>query len=464
MTAGATGTGAAVTSRPGASEPRERQGNLPLAVSGIEKVETMTMTVEGFRKTTLPAGMTLLTEGLADRPSLAVGVWLRSGARDEPRTQLGITHFVEHMMFKGTERRDARAIAASLESLGGHLDAFTAREEVCYYARALAEHLPQVLDVLADIVCHSAFAEREVDKEKSVVREEIFAAEDNPEDKIGERLAGLVWGEHALGQPILGTVATVDALGAENLRAHHRSRHRADHLVIAVTGAVEHDRVAELVAANFTPPAGERPALSTTPPPFVRSTHHEVREGLQQLYLALGTRGVAYGDPARYRLVVLSTLLGGGMSSRLFQSVREEAGLAYSVFSITDFHRDAGMVSIQLGVAPERGREALARVREELLKLCAEGPSEEEVGAARQQLKGSILMGQESVSNRMYQLAHEEIYTGRYTPPEEHVTRLMAVTREQVTEAARQVLRPENFALAALGPAPGGELGEKDWG
>ena len=421
------------------------------------------MSATTFRKSSLPSGITLLTEAMPDRPSLSLGVWVRSGARDEPQPRLGITHFIEHMVFKGTERRDARAIAQSLESLGGHLDAFTAREEVCYYARALAEHLPHVVDVLSDIVCQSTFAPVEIEKEKSVVREEIFSCEDNPEDKINELLSGQVWDGHALGRPILGTVETVDGLGTDDLRAYHASRHRADHLVVAATGAIEHDRVAEEIERRFATPRGESLPLSEAPPPFVRSLRHEVRADLQQLHLALGTRGVAYGEPERYPIVVLSTLLGGGMSSRLFQSVREEAGLAYSVFSATDFHRDAGMLTIQLGVSPERGREALARVRAELEKLRAEGPGEDEVESARSQLKGSILMGQESVSNRMYQLAHEEIYRGGYTSPEEQVAKVLAVTREQVAEMGRRLLDPARFSLAALGPAPGGELTERDW-
>jgi predicted Zn-dependent peptidase len=421
------------------------------------------MTPSTYRRSTLASGITLLTEAMADRHSLSLGVWVRSGARDEPLAQLGITHFIEHMVFKGTERRDARAIAQSLESLGGSLDAFTAREEVCYYARALAEHLPQVVDVLSDIVCRSRFAPAEVDKEKSVVHEEIFSCEDNPEDKINEMLSGQVWSCHALGQPILGTVETVNRLGPEALRAYHASRHRAERLVIVATGAIEHDQVADEITRHFDAPQGDVLGLSEAPPPFRTTLHHEVRADLQQLHLALGTRGVAYSDAERFPIIVLATLLGGGMSSRLFQSVREDAGLAYSVFSTADFHRDAGMITIQLGVSPERGREALARVRSELEKLCEEGPSEEEVESARSQLKGGILMGQESVSNRMYQLAHEEIYLGTTTTPEEQVARVKAVSREQVAGLARRLLRPEQYALAALGPAPGGELGERDW-
>ena len=421
------------------------------------------MSESSYRNTRLPSGMTLLTEAMPDRKSVSVGVWVRNGARDEPAELLGVSHFIEHMVFKGTERRDARAIAQSLESLGGHLDAFTAREQVCYYARALSEHMPQVMDVLFDLVCHSRFAPSDLEREKSVVREEIFACEDNPEDKVHEMLSAQVWGGHALGRPILGTVATVDGLDADRLRAYFSSRYQPGELVVTAAGALEHDRLLDLVERHFAPPMGEVSPLSDAPANFSPSVRHETRADLQQLYLSLGTRGIGYTDPDRYALIVLNAVLGGGMSSRLFQIVREEAGLAYSIYSAPDFHRDAGMLTIQLGVSPDRGREALGRVREELQRLCADGPTEEEVESGRSQLRGSVVMGQESVSNRMSHLAQEELYRGGYVSPEEQVRRILAVSRERVAELARRFLRPERFALAALGPAPGGALDESAW-
>ena len=415
-----------------------------------------------FRKTVLPSGLTLLTEPMPDRRSVSVGVWVRSGSRDEPSERLGISHFLEHMMFKGTERRDARAIAQSLECLGGHLDAFTTREQVCYYARALSDHLPEVVDVLSDILCRSRLAGREVDREKTVVVDEILAYEDNPEEKVNDLLAEQLWGGHMLGKPILGTAETVSALTPDQLRGYFRRRYRPDHLVLAAAGALDHDRLADLVLRHFEPPDDSPLPLSGPPPAFVPSVRHLERD-LQQLYFALGARGIDDLHPDHYPLVVLITLLGGGMSSRLFQSVREEAGLAYSVYSVQDFFRDSGMISIQMGVSPDRGREALERVRHELDLLVREGPSEEEVEATRAQLKGSIMIEHESVSARMVHLAHEELYHGQYTPPEVEVGRILAVTREQVVECARRYLRPERFALAALGPAVGGAIDASDW-
>jgi predicted Zn-dependent peptidase len=415
-----------------------------------------------FQKSLLPSGITLLTEAMEGRKSVSLGVWLKYGSRDEPLPHLGITHFIEHMMFKGTERRDARAIAQSIESLGGHLDAFTTREQVCYYARSLSDNLSDVVDVLADIVCRSRMSESDVAREKGVVREEILACEDDPEEKIGDLLAERMWDGHSLGRPILGTERTVEGLDPGNLKTYFRHRYRPDGLVVVAAGGLQHEALAQLIERHFALESAEPLPLDGPPPEFAPSVFHLERD-LQQLHLSLGARSVPDGNPHRYPLIVLNVLLGGGMSSRLFQSVREEAGLAYSVYSVQDFFRDCGMLSIHMGVSPERGREALARTRDELRKLVAEGPGEEEVEAAKSQIRGSVLMEHESVSSRMVHLAHEEIYRGTYTPPEELVRRVLAVTREQVAEMARTYLPPERFALVALGPKVEGGIRDVDW-
>jgi len=415
-----------------------------------------------FRKSILPSGITLLTEAMEGRRSVSLGVWLRCGSRDEPVRQLGITHFIEHMMFKGTERRDARAIAQSLESLGGHLDAFTTREQVCYYARSLSENLPQVVDVLSDIVCRSRMSESDIAREKGVVREEILACEDDPEEKIGDLLAERMWSDHPLGRPILGTEQTVEGFATSHLHSYFRHRFRPEDIVVSAAGGLEHEALAQMVSQHFALEQSEPLPLDGAPPPFKPSVHHLERD-LQQLHLSLGARGVHDGHEHRYPLTVLNILLGGGMSSRLFQSVREEAGLAYSVYSVQDVFRDCGMLSIHMGVSPERGREALARTRDELRMLVADGPTEEEVESAKSQYRGTVLMEHESASSRMVHLAHEEIYRRSYTPPEELVSRVLAVTREQVAEMARQYLPPERFALVALGPKVEGGIREADW-
>ena len=416
----------------------------------------------GIDKTILPGGLTVLSQTLPDRLTLSLGAWLRTGARDEPRERLGITHFIEHMMFKGTGARDARAIAASLESLGGHLDAFTSREQVCYTARVLSEHLPQAVDVVSDIVCHSRFDPTELEREKGVIREEILSYEDNPEAKVADQLSEQLWGDHALGRPILGTVETVSDLTRERLVGEFTRRFRAEDVVVVAVGGLEHERLVDLVAQGFALPAGTIPGRDQGPEPHRPSVRH-VESDLQQVYLSLGARGLPSSDPGRHALRVAETLLGGGMSSRLFQRIREEAGLAYFVSTSLDFLRDGGAIGIDLGVSADKTREALGLLREELELLLANGPDADEVEAAKMQLKGSIVMGQESVSSRMYHVARQELQLGVHISTEEQLAQLMAVRRDGVVESLRSLMRPERFSLAVRGPTDGAPIGAADW-
>src|SRR5206468_1831985 len=254
--------------------------------------------------------------------------------------------------------RDARAIAASLESLGGHLDAFTSREQVCYTARVLSEHLPQAVDVVSDIVCHSRFDPTELEREKGVIREEILSYEDNPEAKVADQLSEQLWGDHALGRPILGTVETVSDLTRERLVSEFTRRFRAEDVVVVAVGGLEHERLVDLVSQGFALPTGTIPGRDQGPEPHRPSVRH-VASDLQQVYLSLGARGLPSSDPGRHALRVAETLLGGGMSSRLFQRIREEAGLAYFVSTSLDFLRDGGAIGIDLGVSADKTREAL---------------------------------------------------------------------------------------------------------
>jgi len=414
-------------------------------------------------RTVLPDGLTVLSQTLRDRHTLSLGAWLRTGSRDEPLERLGITHFLEHMMFKGTATRDARAIAASLESLGGSLDAFTTREQVCYSARVLSEHLAHAVDVVSDLVCRSRFDLAEIEREKSVVREEILSYEDNPEAMVADQLFEQLWGvEHAMGRPILGTVETVTAFTREALVAEFERRFRAPDLVIVAVGGLEHQALVDEVAKGFQLPAGQAPPRNVLPAVHRPSVRHE-DEDLQQVYLALGARGLASDHPARYALRLGETLLGAGMSSRLFQRIREDAGLAYSVSTALDFLRDTGAVFIDLGVSPDKTRQALGLLREELDQLLRDGPSVEEVEGAKMQLKGSVVMGQESLSSRMYHIARQELQLGHVRPIERQLDQMLAVTRDEVVEALRAHMRPERFSLAIRGPFDGDPVSTTDW-
>jgi len=398
-----------------------------------------------------PNGLTLLHQRLPHRASVALGVWLRAGSRDEPAERAGATHFLEHMLFKGTTRRNAYDISASLESLGGHLDAFTAREHVCYYGRALDEHLPQALDVLADVVGHSTLPEDELEREKEVVREEIFSYEDSPEEKVQDLLSEALWGEDPLGRPILGTEESVNGFTRADLGAFYAGRYHPGNLVVAVSGSFDPAWLEDAVGAAFAQPAGLPVELATVRDASPTRTIYAPKD-VSQLHLALARPALANDSPERYRLAVLATIVGGGMSSRLFQTLREQRGLAYSVYASTDSYRDAGMLSIALGVKPARGAEALEALAKELERFVAEGPTDEELDSGKAQMRGSLLLGEESVSNHMYHLALDELAYGKYIPLATHLDEVAGVTREQVMELARRFFTPEGWTVAAVGP------------
>ena len=399
----------------------------------------------------LPSGLTLLHERMSHRASISVGVWLKAGARDEPQEQAGMTHFLEHMLFKGTERRNAYQISAALESVGGHLDAYTAREHVCYSARAIDRHLDRAIDVLADIVLDSTLPADEVAREKEVVREEIGSYEDAPEDKVHEVLAEALWGGDALGRPILGTEESVMGYEPVSLSTFYRERYHPGSLVVSVAGAFDPAALEDMVARAFDRPAGPSIGLVTgagPAPPLSRYIGRDV----SQLHLALGRPGLSHGDADRYRFAVLNTLAGGGMSSRFFQTLREQRGLAYSIYTSSESYRDTGMLTIALGVKPERGGEALEALRAELGRFAAEGPTTEELEGGKAQIRGALLLGEESVSNHMAHLALDEIAYGRYLPLDEHLDAVDAVTGSEVMDLARRFYSPDGWTLAAVGP------------
>ncbi len=402
-------------------------------------------------KRVYPNGLTLVYERMPHRASIALGVWLRAGARDEPEAQAGMTHFLEHMLFKGTERRNAYQISASIEALGGHLDAFTAREHVCYSARALDEHLPHALDVLADVVGHSTLPEDELAREKEVVREEIASYEDSPEEKVHDILAATLWGGDPLGRPILGSEESVGGFTVGGLGTFYRDRYRPRNLVVSVAGSFDPAWLEDAVGKAFGDDGGSPIELASAGAPAAPAFAYEGRD-VSQLHLALARPGIANDHPARYRMAVLSAIIGGGMSSRLFQRLREERGLAYSVYSSTESYRDTGAVTIAMGVQPARGPEALACLQEELAKFTADGPNDEELDSGKAQIRGSLLLGEESVSNHMYHLALDELCYGAFVPLERHLTDVAAVTRDEVIAAARTWMGPTGWSIAAVGP------------
>jgi predicted Zn-dependent peptidase len=386
--------------------------------------------------------------------SVAFGAWVRAASLHEPRERMGVSHFLEHMVFKGTERRSAHEIALSLEALGGSLDAYTSREHTVYQGRVLDEHLSEAADVIADIVLHPTLRESDLALERKVILEEIAMVEDTPDDLVFELHNEILWGDHPYGYSILGTRDTVSALGVPELRELHQRAYHPGHLVVAAAGNVEHDRLLEIldVTGWLSAPSGDVTPLVSPPPRTDQPrSHHITREGAQT-HIVAGTRAVAHGDPQRFPFLLLSTLLGGGMSSRLFQRVREELGLAYSVYTYQSFHADSGMHGVYVATAPETATAALDAIREELHSVAEHGLPADEIAMGRQQLKGQVTLSLESVSSRMYRAASVELYDEPYRTVDEVLALIDAITVEDVASVARTYFVPDQMTVVSLGP------------
>jgi len=407
-----------------------------------------------FRRTVLPNGLTVLSESMPGVRSVAFGAWVRAASLHEPRELMGVSHLLEHMVFKGTARRSAKQIALELEALGGSLDAFTSREHTVYQARVLDEHLDIAADVIGDFVFGPSLRASDLDLERKVVLEEIAMVDDTPDDLVFELHNEALWGAHPYGYSILGTRDTVASLNTENLRALHERAYHPSQLVVAASGNVEHDALlATLERTGWTARVGGDATRLTVPPPATAapSRRHVERDGAQT-HIVVGTTTVAHEDPRRHAMILLSSVLGGGMSSRLFQRVREELGLAYSVYTFQSFHADVGMHGVYVGTGPETARDALEAIHTELADVAARGLPESELAMGKSQLKGQITLSLESVTARMYRCAAVELYGEPYRSLDEMLALVDAVTSEQVAEVAREFFAPERQTVVSLGP------------
>ena len=411
----------------------------------------------GLRRTVLPGGLRVITESLPSVRSAALGIWAGVGSRDEDPDHAGATHYLEHLLFKGTRRRTALEISAAMDAVGGELNAFTAKEYTCYYARVLDSDLPLAIDVLSDMVNSSLIEPRDVDAERGVILEEIAMNEDDPSDLVHEAFSAQLFGDTPLGRPILGTVDSINSITRERIFEHYRARYTPDGLVIAAAGNLEHDKVVDLVAEAFGPVlTGDRqpapPRL--TGPEADGATGTGVRlvsRPIEQANLVLGCAGLARGDRRRFALGVLNSALGGGMSSRLFQEVREKRGLAYSVYSFSSQHAETGMWGIYAGCLPAKADEVLAICRDEVAKVIADGLTDEELDRGKGQLRGSIVLGLEDPSSRMSRLGKAELVYPRLEPVDEVLASIEAVTGQDVRDVAADVLGQAK-ALAVVGP------------
>lgn len=408
----------------------------------------------GFHKVVLPSGLTVIGEEMGSVRSHAVGVWVLVGSRHEAPADSGMSHFLEHMVFKGTEKRNAFEIAYSLESVGGHLDAFTGREQTCFLGRALEEHLPLTVEVLADLVLAPQLAPDDVAKEKKVILDEIHQYEDTPDDRVHDLFADVVLNGHPLGNRILGSEETVTAFTPDAVRQYHDAHYTAPNLLVAIAGRFDWTRFVGLVSDRFAPaPRGTAIRSEARPAGGRNVVHHE--KDLAQQYLCIGAPGLRQEHPDRYPLVLLSTLLGGGMSSRLFQRVREQEGLAYSIYTYSDSYRDAGIFCAAMSVLPDHGRRALQITLEEFERIATEGVPRDELESAKAQLKGNLLLGLESTSNRMSRIARSETYFGRILSVDEVIAEVEAIAPEDVMRVAASLLARDRLSLVALGSSAG---------
>ncbi|MBI4514386.1 MAG: insulinase family protein [Deltaproteobacteria bacterium] len=408
-------------------------------------------------RSALPNGIRVVSEAMPGVPSGTVGIWVENGSRFETAAQNGISHFLEHLFFKGTERRTAAMIAEEIDAVGGVLNAFTSKEYTCYYAKVLAEHLPLAVDLLADIFRHSRFDPEEIDRERAVVMQEISQIEDTPDDYVHDLFNLHFWPGHPLGFPVCGRAENVQQFQQRDLLAFFDARYQPDRIIIAAAGNLTHATLMEWVEREFGDLQGAAGAPGGSPPVAARGVF-PLEKDLEQVHICLGTPGISHTAPERYAAYLLSAALGGGMSSRLFQEVRERRGRAYSIYSFLSSFRDTGYLGIYAGTSSEWVEEVVAVICAEMRKLAETGLAPAELVRVKNQLKGNMLLGLESSDARMNRVARNEIYFGHDIAPEEVAACIDATANDEIIALARRLLQPGELAMALLGDLKGHAL------
>jgi predicted Zn-dependent peptidase len=417
-----------------------------------------------MRKTVLPGGLRVVTEFLPSVRSVALGIWVGVGSRDEDIPHAGATHYLEHLLFKGTRKRTALDISASMDAVGGEMNAFTGKEYTCYYARVLDADLPLAIDVLSDMVTASLIEPRDVDAERNVVLEEIAMNDDDPADSVHEAFTTQLFGDTPLGRPVLGTVDSINAITRGQIFEHYVARYTPPHLVVAAAGNLDHDAVVAAVRAAFAPVLSESGTAAPAQPrlrgsgglwegygPAAGVGVKLVSRPIEQANLVLGCEGLSRTDERRFALGVLNAALGGGMSSRLFQEVREKRGLAYSVYSFTVQHAETGMWGVYAGCLPSKADEVLSICTAEVAKVVTAGLTDAELGRGKGQVRGGMVLGLEDPSSRMTRLGKSELVYPTLEPVDELLAKIDAVTHDDVRAIAEEILtRPK--ALGVVGP------------
>ena len=411
----------------------------------------MVQELSNISRESLPNGLTIITEEMQHIRSVSIGIWIKSGSRDEDPKWNGISHFVEHMVFKGTKSRTAEDIARQVDSIGGNMDAFTAKECICFNVKVLDEHLPIAMDVLSDLVLNPIFDVKDIGRERGVILEEIKMDEDNPDYLVHEIFTQNFWKDHPLGKPILGTKDTVKRFEQPILFDYYGERFNPGNLVVCAAGHVDHRQFADLVVEKFQNLKPRSNGYHTAPPKINPRIIMRNKKALEQVQICVGTPAYPLAHPKRYGSYILNTVLGGGMSSRLFQNVRERQGLVYAIYSDLNPYRDTGCLSIYAGTSRESAPKVVGSIVAELRRLKNEPVPDDELRRAKDQLKGSLMLSLESSTARMSNLARQEMYFDHFFGLDELIERIESVTGEDVRATAEEFFRQEMLAVTVLG-------------
>ncbi|HWZ31505.1 MAG TPA: pitrilysin family protein [Bryobacteraceae bacterium] len=421
-----------------------------------------TNTPREIQRATLPNGIRVITEAMPHVRSVSVGIWIGTGAREETLQETGISHFIEHMVFKGTKNRSAEQIARSVDSIGGGLDAFTSKELVSYNVKVLDEHLPEAFDVVADLVRNPLFQKEDIEKEKGVILEELKMEVDNPEYLIHEIFASNFWKGHPLGRPILGTKKTIRTFDRDKIERYYGQFYTPSNILITAAGSLKHRNLVELAEKHFEDLKKRRPVkLDEKPHPHAPLIFRN-KDSLEQVHVYLGVPSIAMSHESRFACYILNAILGGGMSSRLFQNIREKQGLAYTVYSELTMYRDAGCMLIYAGTSQRSAGKVVESVVQELRTLTDHKVTDDELRRAKDHLKGSYVLGLESTSSRMGNLVRQELYFKRFFSLDEMLERIERVTADEVQKLAQQFFDPKQMAVAMLGRLEGFRVRRED--
>src|SRR3979411_2423366 len=422
----------------------------------------MVQEVRNIRRQVLPHGLIVITEQMQHIRSASIGIWLETGSRDEDAHWNGISHFIEHMVFKGTKHRTAEEIARQVDSIGGNMDAFTAKECICFNVKVLDEHVPIALEILSDLVLHPVFDSQDITRERGVILEEIKMDQDNPDYLVHEIFTQNFWKDHPLGRPILGTKETVKRFERQPVLDAYGHHFSPGNIIVSAAGNLDHDRFVDLVVQHFEHMKPVKNGLHSAAPKVVPRIVLRNKKSLEQVQLCIGVPSHAIAHEKRHASYILNTLLGGGMSSRLFQKIREEQGLVYSIYSDLNPYRDTGCMAIYPGTSVESVRQVVDHVLAEFLELKSGPIAQDELRRAKDQLKGGLMLSLESSTSRMSNLARQEMYLDRVFSLDETIDQIESVTGEEVCEMANALFHPDKVAVTVLGNLDGLKLSKEN--